>query len=214
MGLGAHSSVQTGGLKVDVETETRASGQPPRHVIDTTIYSNGRVLYRRVKTHEDLPAGPETDLAELQLRMESQHRGVLDDLHIGALKFDQPGFSSQPIVPPAPIEFPKGIEVRLLNAGSWLASGTASLEIEVRGRSTLKPAAGIGVEVLLEGVEPPFRLKAGTDPRGRVSLEFPMPKFGAGGAELVIRAGGAAGRDEVRFRLKPKVSAPRKAQMP
>ncbi len=214
MGIGAHSTVQASGLKFDVETETRVAGQPAHPVIDTTVYSRGRVLYRRVKTLEDMVAGPEAEGADLEARVELQHRSVMEDLRTGVLKFDQPGFSSQPIVPPAPIEFPKGIEVRLLNAGSWLASGTASLDIEVRGRSTQKPAAGVTVDVTLEGVEPAFRLKAGTDPRGRVSLAFPMPKLGANGAELVIRAGGAAGRDEVRFRLKPKASVKRKAQLP
>ncbi|HLW98352.1 MAG TPA: hypothetical protein VKR82_06885 [Candidatus Acidoferrales bacterium] len=214
MGIGAHSTVQAGELKFDVETETRATGQPARIVTDTTVYSRGRVLYRRVKTHEDLVLGPETDQDVLQARMRLQHRAVLEDLRTGALKFDQPGFSRQPIVPPAPIEFPKGIEVRLLNSGRWLASGKATLDIEVRGRSTLKPAAGVTVDVSMEGVLPAFRLKAGTDPRGRVSLEFPMPKLGLGGAELVIRASGAAGRDEVRFRLKPRVHVPRQAQLP
>jgi hypothetical protein len=214
LGIGAHSTVQAGELKFDVETETRATGQPAHLIIDTTVYSHGRVLYRRVKNLEDIAVSPETDRDLLQARMELQHRSVLEDLRTGALKFDQPGFSHQPIVPPAPIEFPKGIEIRLLNAGSWLASGTASLDIEVRGRSTLKPAGGVTVEVSLEGVTPALRLKAGTDPRGRVSLQFPMPKLGATGADLVLRAGGAAGRDVVRFRLKPRVSSQRKAQMP
>jgi hypothetical protein len=66
----------------------------------------------------------------------------------------------------------------------------------------------------LEGAKPPVRIQAGTDPNGRVSLAFPMPKLGANGGELVIRANGPAGRDELRFRLKPKIRVARKAQMP
>jgi len=42
-----------------------------------------------------------------------------------------------------PIEFPKGIEVRLLNAGSWLANGNASLDVEVCGRASHKPAPAL-----------------------------------------------------------------------
>lgn len=212
LGIGANSAVQVGGQKFDVETETRAGEHP---VIDTTVYMNGRVLYRRVKSYEDLAGSAEPSAQGLQERVESQHRSVVEDLRSGVLNFEPPGPATRPVVPSAPIEFPKGIEVRLLNAGSWLAAGTASLNIEVRGRATHKPAGGVSVEVALEGAQPPFRLQAGTDPRGCVSLVFPMPKLGAEGGELVIRASGPAGRDELRFRLRPKSrEAPRKAQVP
>ena len=70
------------------------------------------------------------------------------------------------------------------------------------------------MEMVLEGARPEFRLQAGTDPRGRVSLVFPMPKLTAEGGELVIRAGGAAGRDELRYKLKPKIRVRRKARLP
>jgi hypothetical protein len=209
LGIGTHSTVQVGEQKYDVETETRAGEHP---VIDTTIYLSGRVLYRRVKACEDLsintPMGPDT----LHDRVEKQHHSVMEDLRIGVLNFEQKGLAPKLNVPPAPIEFPKGIEVRLVNAGSWLEAGNASLVVEVRGRATHKPAAGVGVEVLLEGALQPMRVQAGTDPRGRVSLTFPMPKLGVDGGELVIRAGGAAGRDELRYRLKPKARETRKSQ--
>lgn len=211
MGIGANSAVNVGGQKFDVETETRAGEHP---VIDTTVYSQGRVLYRRVKGYEDIVSGAETDEKALQERVESQHRSVMEDLRSGVLKFEQPGPATQPMTPSAPIEFPKGIEVRLTNAGSWFAAGTASLKIEVRGRASGKAVAGVTVEVSLEGAKPPLQIQAGTDPKGRVSLVFPMPKLGADGAELVIRASGAMGHDERRYRLKPKTHSARKAQLP
>ncbi len=211
MGIGTHSAVQVEAQKFDVETEARGGERP---VIDTTVYLSGRVIYRRVKSYDDLLAKPGENVEELQQRVDSQHRDVLDDLRSGVLRFGETGPAPKLLVPPAPIEFPKGIEVRLLNAGSWLASGTASLNIEVRGRATHKPASGVSVEIVMEGARPEFRLQAGTDPRGRVSLTFPMPKLSAEGGELVIRAGGAAGRDELRYKLKPKVVVAKKAQMP
>lgn len=210
MGIGTQSSVQAGGQAFDVETETRSTGTPAHIVIDTTVYVRGRVMYRRVKAFDETAlADPAAALHE---RVEAQHRSVVEDLRSGVLKFETQGPSSPPIISHAPIEFPKGIEVRLLNAGSWLVLGTASLNIEVRGRATNKLAAGVTVEVVLEGAEPPFRIQAGSDPHGRVSLVFPMPKLGAAGGELIIRASGVVGRDEVRYRLKPKVSSAKKVQ--
>jgi hypothetical protein len=173
-------------------------------VIDTTVYVRGRVIYRRVKAFEE--AGLTDPAAALHERVKTQHRSVVEDIRSGVLKFDIPGASGAPIASQSPIEFPKGIEVRLINAGSWLVLATASLNIEVRGRATNKPAGGVTVEVVLEGAEPPFRIQAASDPHGRVSLVFPMPKLGAAGGELVIRASGAAGRDEIRYRLKAKVA--------
>jgi hypothetical protein len=211
LGIGTHSAIEVSGQKFDVETEARGGERP---VIDTTVYLSGRVIYRRVKSYDDLVAAPEINVDALQERVDSQHRDVLADLRSGALKFGETAPAPKLLVPPAPIEFPKGIEVRLLNAGSWLASGTASLSIEVRGRATHKPAAGVTVEVVMEGAHPAFRIQAGTDPRGRVAMQFPMPKLSAEGGELVIRAGGAAGRDELRYKLKPKVHVAKKAQMP
>jgi hypothetical protein len=162
-------------------------------------------MYRRVKAFED--AGLVDPAAALHERVETQHKSVVEDIRTGVLKFETPGAGARGIVSQSPIEFPKGIEIRLLNSGSWLVLGTASLNIEVRGRASSKPAAGVTVEVVLEGAEPPFRIQAGSDPHGRVSLVFPMPKLGAAGGELVIRASGVAGRDEIRYRLKAKTAA-------
>ncbi len=213
-GIGTHSQVEIEGQAFEVETETRVAGHPVHPIIDTTVYLNGRVMYRRVKSYEDPAAIADPDSEALRKQVESQHESVLGDLRSGVLKFEVPGPGPKILKPAAPIEFPKGIEIVLLNAGSWLAAGTASLDIEVRGRSTNKPATGVTIEVTLEGAEPPLRLQAGVDPRGRVSLMFPMPKLDAGEGALVIRAFGAAGQDEVRYRIKPRIQVPRKAQLP
>jgi hypothetical protein len=204
LGIGTTSTIQAGGQAFDIETETRSTGSPAHIVIDTTVYVRGRVMYRRVKAFEE--TGLTDPAGALHERVGNQHRSVVEDIRSGVLKFETPGNSGAPIGSQAPIEFPKGIEIRLLNAGSWLVLGTASLNIEVRGRATSKPAAGVTVEVVLEGAEPPFRIQAGSDPHGRVSLVFPMPKLGASGGELVIRASGVAGRDEIRYRLKAKAA--------
>ena len=166
-------------------------------------------MYRRVKSFEDLLAagGESVDAKILRGRLEEQHRGVLQDLRTGALRFELPDEQM-----PAPmsasrgtIEFTGGIEVKLINSGAWLKAGVASLEIGVMGRTTMLPIGGATVNVEIEGAETPLKLQAGTDGRGRVAMTFPMPKLGAEGGQLVIRASGGVGQDEVRYRLKPRV---------
>jgi hypothetical protein len=203
--FGIQSTIQVGDNLFTIETETRVAADQP--LIDTTVYAYGRVLYRRVKSYQDLLEGPaQPEVESLRNRIELQHRGVAEDLRSGALKFDLPSlYVPQPqSVSRGTIEFPAGIEVRLLNAASWLRSGTASLEVEVRGRATLLPAAGAKVEVFFESAEQTMRLQGGTDSRGRVSLVFPLPKAGIEGGQLVIRACGPFGQDELRYRVKPK----------
>jgi hypothetical protein len=206
LGIGANSSLTVGKQRFDIETEARSGDHI---IIDTTVYAHGRVLYRRVANCDDFPRGEKVGEVQLCQRVDAQHRSVLEDLRSGVLKFTQPGPVTQPMNPAAPIAFPKGIEVRLLNSGSWLSAGTASLNIEVRGRFSGKPAAGMTVEVAIEGAQPPFRVQAGTDPHGRVSLVFPMPKL-RDGSELIIRASGTPGHDEQRFKLKQRVPVARK----
>jgi Large extracellular alpha-helical protein len=99
---------------------------------------------------------------------------------------------------------PGGVQVHLLNPSSWLKAGTASLQIEVKSKKAGKPAGGAGVKVQLEGATGPVEFQATTDDAGRVDISFPMPRLGPGGTELVIRAKGPAGEDEIRYSLKPK----------
>ncbi len=88
MGIGTHSAVQVEGQKFDVETEARGGERP---VIDTTVYSKGRVIYRRVKSYDDLLGAMEPNVEALQQRVDSQHRDVVQDLKSGALKFGETG---------------------------------------------------------------------------------------------------------------------------
>jgi hypothetical protein len=209
--LGVQSTVPVEDKVFTVETETRGSDHP---LIDTTVYAQGRVLYRRVKSYQDLLDSPSTpDVQSLRERIEAQHRGVVQDLRTGVLKFDLPAEHRPGPMPTSrgTIEFPAGIEVRLMNSNSWLHEGTVSLDVEVRGRATLLPAPSTTVEVTFEGADQSVRLQAGTDRRGRVSLVFPLPKIGSEGGQLVIRAVGPVGQDELRYRLKPKA---REAEMP
>ena len=96
------------------------------------------------------------------------------------------------------------IKVILTNPASWLAAGSARLLIEVHARNPERPIADAVVEVSFEGAQRPFVFKTITDAEGRAEVGFPLPKFGPGGASMVIRASCVDGRDEIRYSLRPK----------
>jgi hypothetical protein len=106
--------------------------------------------------------------------------------------------------PAAPKEEPSAIRVQLTNPASWLNAGSATLLVEVRARQPERPMPDAVVEVSFEGAQRPFILKTITDAEGRAEIGFPLPKFGAGGASLIIRATCVAGRDEIRYSLRPR----------
>ncbi len=197
MSLGFNSNVRLGGTVYHVQTEERGSDHP---FIDTTVYASGRVLHRRTTSYHDLLGSDKADRAALQQRVEKQHSAVIEELRAGTLALEAETPPSKKIPRPGK----PGIEVQLLNFSSWLIAGAANLQIEVRVRKTNKPAAGVLVEAALEGAQEPSRFEVRANERGYATLNFPLPKIGHGDATLVIRASGLLGRDEIRYRLKPK----------
>ncbi len=203
MNLGFNTNVRLGGTLCHIQTEDRGADHP---FIDTTVYTQGRVLHRRSSSYRDLLGSHAASDAALRQRIEQQHRSVIEELRSGALKLDPP-------VPakPAAASVPTGLQVQLLNPASWLTADTAKLQIEVRARSSRQAAAGVYVEVAVEGARGPARFAAHTNTQGFAELSFPLPRLGPSGAALVIRATGPSGEDEIRYQLRPKsnVSAPR-----
>ncbi len=68
MPLGIQSTVQVDDKIFTVETETRGADHP---LLDTTVYAQGRVLYRRVKSYQDLldsPATPDVQSSVKELK--------------------------------------------------------------------------------------------------------------------------------------------------
>jgi len=195
MVFGFNSDIRAGGSVYHVQTEDRGPANP---VIDTTIYTQGRVIHRRATSYKELLESPGFDEAARQQRLEEQHRTVIDELRSGKLQLGAPG------APPVTKGPPAGLSVTLLNPGSWLSMGTASLRIEVKDQATGNPVANANVEAIVEGALHPLSFQVPSDARGLAELTFPMPRLGPGGAELVIRASAPSGRDESRYTLKPK----------
>ena len=202
MKFGYNSNVRLGDTLYHVQTEDRGADHP---FIDTTVYAQGRVLHRRTTSYADLLAAGAAGAGVIKQRVEQQHREIIEELRAGSLAIAAPAPAERQVVPQA-----EGIEVRLLNATSWLAAGAARLEIEVRSRGSQKPEVDVEVEATFDDALEPARFTAQTDSWGRAELSFPLPRFSPDGGALVIRAVSAAGEDEVRYRLKarPRVAAP------
>lgn len=186
MVFGFNTNVRIGDHSFHVQSEDRG---PASGVLETLVFSRGRVVHRRTVPYD---ASLMPDELELRFRLEEQHRIVIEDVRTGRVQTDAP---SKP---------PSGISLQLLNPGSWLTGGTATLQIEVRTRPEGAPLASADVEVTLNGQAGPVRFAAQTDSVGHATLSFPMPRLGPGGAELAIRAVSPAGEDELRYQLKPR----------
>jgi hypothetical protein len=200
--FGFNTDIRVGNAVFHVQTEDRGAGNP---VIDTTIYTQGRVVHKRATSYKDFMNSPEFNDNALRQRLEEQHRAIIDELRSGKLQFGAGA------APPVTETGGGGINVTLLNPGSWLGGGTAALKIEVKSQKTGQPVNDAKVEVTMEGATRPLSFTSKTNAAGLAELSFPMPRLGPGGAELVIRASAPAGLDESRYSLRPKArpGAPR-----
>jgi hypothetical protein len=201
------------------------------------VYSGGRVVFQRKSNYAERLTEPGFGAAEIRALMEEQHRAVIEGLRTGSIAVDlfpppvppqskpansppagtpaapAAGAAHPPAVAHAPAgaaatEVTPGIRVQLLNPASWLNAGSARLLVEVRSREPEASIPDAVVEVSFEGAQRPFVFKTITDAQGRAEIGFPLPKFGPGGASLVIRASCVAGRDEIRYSLRAKSRQP------
>jgi len=219
--FGFNSDLTLGDLVLHVQTEDRRPRVP---MVDTTVYAGGRVVFRRKLNYEERMKEAGFDDQTVRTLLEEQHRSVIEGLRSGEIAVEMfpppPPARTAPAVPrddgapvPPPIRTgtvltsaPSLIRVLLTNPTSWLNAGSARLLIEVHAREPERAIADAVVEVSFEGAQRPFVFKTITDAEGRAEVGFPLPKFGAGGASLVIRASCVAGRDEIRYSLRPKTT--------
>ncbi len=207
--FGFNTDLRVGSAVYHVQTEDRGDANP---VIDTTIYSKGRILHRRVNSYKEFRETPDFNPTGLRQRLEEQHRAIIDELRSGALVLEAPqappacgGPAPQAVA--APLPAPAGIQVQLLNPASWLAAGTATLKLEVKSKGKGEAVGKAEIQVTVTGAKGPVDFSARTDDEGHAELAFPLPRMGPGGTDLVIRAKSPAGEDEIRYSLKPKTRA-------
>jgi|SRR5947209_6928089 len=189
MQFGHNSNLKIGSATYHIQTEDRGAGNP---VIDTTVYVQGRVFYRRPTSYSDLlPLDSARELT-LKQRVDQQHLEVMEDLRSGKITIDEP-----------PTAAPASLIMELKNSTSWLAGRHAILEVAVRSPDGAN-VSGAKIIARIAGAAEPQEFSALSDAAGHARIEFDVPKItGAEPAlELSASLGGAKG--SLRFALKAK----------
>jgi hypothetical protein len=203
--FGHNTNVKAGDATFHVQTEDR--GIAHAH-IDTTVYFRGRVLHRRTNNYFDLlPLNPERDRA-LKLRVDEQHRSVVEEIRTGALHLPLPQEekASVPAVTPNAASLPGVLSLELINAKTWLTGKHALLQIAVRNEAQ-QVVGGATVSAHVDGAAEVAEFSTLTGDFGNAQFEFDMPRLAGAEPALVIEAlhGNAKGHLRFQLRAKPRV---------
>jgi hypothetical protein len=222
MVFGHNTNITIETITYHVQTEDRGETHA---LIDTTVYYQGRVLHRRTNNYIDLLPMNEDRRPALKLRVDEQHRKVLEEMQSGSLLLAIP----RPAIPPSqsvvnaidePKEtasargettktpvLPRKLNIELINAKSWLAGKQATLQISVKEESGV-PVAGAKIDVQIDGSAENHTYVAESGIDGQAQVDFAMPKIASAEAAMVIRAEENAGRGQLRFALRAKPKVP------
>jgi len=209
--FGHNTNVVLDGITYHVQTEDRGANHA---VIDSTVHCRGRVMHRRTNTYADLlPLDGEREQA-LRIRLDEQHRMVIEEMRSGTLHLpppppEPPRRGAAPATTPAPAQppAPTHLKLELLNARSWLQGKNASLQILVRDASS-NLVSGANVTVRVDAASGPVEFLASSNDGGRADLEFEMPRLAPGEVMLVIQAGHGSAQGQLRFTLRAKPKVP------
>jgi len=218
MVFGHNTNIKMGAVTFHVQTEDRGEAHA---LLDTTVYFHGRVLHRRTNNYYDLMPLDEDRKQALKLRLDEQHRTVLDEIRSGALQLAVPPLPEIPKSAPVPsepteeqkkdaepaVKEPRRLHLELLNAKTWLSGKQAKLEVLVREEGG-QPAADVRVSVEIEGVtdNPPYNGETGSD--GQTQIAFEMPRIMSSEAAMIVRAEDRSGSGLLRFALRAKARVP------
>jgi len=207
--FGHNTNVIVGDATFHVQTEDRGITNA---LIDTTVYSRGRVLHRRTNNYFDLlPLNADTEEA-LKLRLNDQHRTVLEEIRSGALHLVPPPIP----VPQAPAvaaskhaepATPQILAVELINAKTWLTGKRAMLQIAVRDQAN-KAVEAATVTAKVDGAAEPAIFSTETGPFGHAQFEFDMPRVSGSEPALVIEAAHGHAKGHLRFQLRARPRVP------
>jgi hypothetical protein len=209
--FGHNSNLKIDNATFHVQTEDRGESHA---LIDTTVYYQGRVLHRRTNNYFDLLPLDDDRREALKLRLEDQHRTVIEEIRNGKVQIivppPAPASRPQPVAAhpeSAPAEEPRTLAIELTNARSWLSGKRANLLLAVRDKSG-NWAAGANIRVEIEGAKHHASLYGKADPHGQAHIEFDMPSIHEPVAALVIYAENHIAKGHLRFalRAKPRVA--------
>jgi hypothetical protein len=206
--FGHNTNVSAGKSKYHVQTEDAGTASA---LIDTTVYGGGRVLHRRTNNYHDLlPLNPDREEA-LKLRLDEQHRQVLEEIRTGAL-YLPPSVATEPsaanVSPPAPVAVaPPTLSIELVNAKTWLAGKRATLQLRVTdGKGHFVSDTKITVSV--SGAAEPSNFFAESDDAGAAQIVFDMPRLVDANAALLIEATRGNAHGQLRFQLRARQRVP------
>jgi hypothetical protein len=207
--FGHNSNVSVGAHKYHVQTEDAGTSSA---LIDTTVYAGGRVLHRRTNNYLDLlPLNADGEKA-LKLRLDEQHRQVLEEIRTGALCLPAPtppaaikSVSSQAAERNAAQSEPLSME--LLNPKTWLAAKRAILQLRVSDAKG-HPVAGAKITACVSGATEPANFVTESAATGEARLVFDMPRLSDPDPALLIQATRGPAKAHLRFQLRARPRVP------
>ena len=211
--FGRNTNLKHGNVTFHIQTEDRGESHA---LIDTSVYYQGRVLHRRANNYFDLLPLDEDRQQALKLRLDEQHRLLIEEIRTGALQLSVPAAIVTPAIVaglpahadvPSHADEPKSLLLELTNSKSWLSGKHAKLLLHVsepNGEATF----GARLKVQIEGSDNVAPFRSQTDEQGNAQIEFDMPRITSPEAALVIQAEGPSGKGSLRFalRAKPRVA--------
>jgi len=201
--FGHNTNVTAGNAVFHVQTEDRGVSHA---LIDTIVYFRGRVLHRLTNNYFDLlPLDPDREQA-LRLRVDQQHRTVVDEIRSGVLRLAVP--REEDLQAPNALAASKALLVELSNAKSWLSGKRAHLQVFVRSPEKGHPVEHAHVVARIDGAAESHEFKAETKSDGRAQLEFDMPRLAGAEPALVIEAANGNAKGHLRFHLRAKPRVP------
>lgn len=223
MVFGHNSNVTAGSHTFHVQTEDRGAAHA---LIDTTVYFQGRVLHRRTNNYLDLLPLNDDSQQALKMRVDEQHRMVLEEIRSGMLPLPIPLGTeamenakrdhepqqsrqslSKPENSPKTQVSSRKLLFELLNARSWLVGKQATLHVAVQEEGG-GPVLGVHVTAEIEGSAGRAVYSSHTGSTGRATIEFEMPKLASADATLVIRLENTNGTPPLRYALRAKPRVP------
>jgi len=204
--FGHNSNVKSGDTTYHVQTEDRGTTNA---LIDTTVYFRGRVLHRRTNNYFDLlPLNPDHEKA-LKLRLDEQHRAVLEDIRTGALHLALPQDerSASQASASASAQPSHALLLELINAKTWLSGKHALLQVAVRNEAH-QAVGGATVCARVEGAAEVTEFSVQAGDFGHAQFEFDMPRLAGAESALVIEASHGNTKGHLRFQLRSKPRVP------
>jgi len=210
--FGHNTNVSVGAHKYHVQTEDAGASSA---LIDTTVYGGGRVIHRRTNNYLDLlPINALSEKA-LKLRLDEQHRQVLEEIRTGTLRLPPPS----PPAPPAPTKSvspqaagektapSESLSIEFLNPKTWLAGKRATLQLRVTDAQG-HPVPGARITASITGAAEPANFFTDSTAAGEAQFAFDMPRLSDPNAALVIEATGGPAKAHLRFQLRARQRVP------